>query len=102
MQKEIAPRKPKAGEPRYDLACDHAGEIHVAAIKSLTHTNEDVQLRLCLGQILRDRHQIAALYNRAIVAVLVVERQPEDPAWTILCASLAWFSCGPGYFLCRG
>ena len=85
---QIAPRKTKSGEPHYDLAWDHAGKIYVAEVKSLTHTNEEVQLRLGLGQVLRYRHQLASLYDRAVVPVLITERQPSDSSWNSLCASL--------------
>jgi hypothetical protein len=66
---------------------------YVAEVKSITSANEEHQLRLGLGQVLRYRHMLAA-DGRAVNAVLVPEREPSDPSWIHLCravgVTLAW------------
>jgi len=60
----------------------------VAEVKSITAENEEQQLRLGLGQVLRYRQRLAALGHDRVVAVLVPERQPRDPSWHELCQDL--------------
>jgi hypothetical protein len=60
----------------------------VAEVKSITAENEEQQLRLGLGQVLRYRQRLAALGHDRVVAVLVPERQPRDPSWRELCQDL--------------
>jgi hypothetical protein len=64
------------------------GTVYVAEIKSITDRNEEGQLRLGLGQVLRNRHRLRALGHRRVVAVLVPERGPGDPTWRDLCDDL--------------
>lgn len=47
------PRSPGPGEPNFDLALVVNGIAWVAEVKSLTEANEEKQLRLGLGQVLR-------------------------------------------------
>jgi hypothetical protein len=60
----------------------------VAEVKSITADNEEAQLRLGLGQVLRYRRRLSALGHDRVVAVLVPERQPCDPSWRELCQDL--------------
>jgi hypothetical protein len=60
----------------------------VAEVKSITAQNEEHQLRVGLGQVLRYRHHLSALGHNRVVAVLVPERQPRDPSWRELCQEL--------------
>lgn len=89
----INPRSPKSGEPQYDLAWQAHGCTYVAEVKSLTDRNEERQLRLGLGQVLRYQHVLAEADN-AVQAVLAVERPPSDNTWRGLCrglgVSLTW------------
>ena len=62
--------------------------VFVAEVKSITAGNEEHQLRLGLGQVLRYRQRLAALGHARVVAVLVPERQPRDPSWRELCQHL--------------
>ena len=64
------------------------GTVFVAEIKSITDDNEEEQLRLGLGQVLRYRHRLRKLGHERVVAVLVPERPPRDPSWSELCQEL--------------
>jgi hypothetical protein len=71
-------------DPQFDVAWDHDGCLHVCEVKSLTKSNEEQQLRLGLGQLLRYRHLLEQR-GTAIRAVLAAERQPSDPSWEDVC-----------------
>jgi hypothetical protein len=83
----IEPLAPAVGDPNFDLAWEHAGTIYVAEVKSTTDRNEERQLRLGLGQVLRYRSMLAARLGRAVRAVLVPERTPSDASWQATCAN---------------
>ncbi len=82
----LQPRSPAPNEPNFDLAWMQNREIWVAEIKSITDANEEKQLRLGLGQLLRYRQLLSS--KGAVRAVLVVERQPLDASWESLCEEL--------------
>lgn len=86
----MAPLLPGPGHPVFDLAWWSAADHFVVAeIKSLTTDNEERQLRLGLGQVLRYRHALSGQYPNATVdAWLVVERAPSDRAWLDLTKAL--------------
>jgi hypothetical protein len=88
-----SPRRPRSDEPQYDLAWQDGETTWVAEVKSLTPQNEERQLRLALGQVLRYR-QLLAVDDRDVRAVIVVERAPTDMSWRKLCeeqgATLLW------------
>jgi hypothetical protein len=86
-QHGIEPRSPVPGEPNYDLAWVRNGTTYVAEVKSLTAENEEKQLRLGLGQVLRYRHMLRARYGRA-GGVIMLERKPTDENWQDLCTEL--------------
>ena len=84
--RRLEPRSAAPGEPDFDLAWEADGTLHVAEVKSLTLENEERQLRLGLGQVLRYRHQLEVMFpSRKIVAVLAAEREPTDPSWLTTC-----------------
>jgi len=85
LEHGITPRSPRPDEPQYDLAWNYQGYSWVAEVKSTTPLNEERQLRLGLGQILRYRQQLREQTD-VVVAALVVEHPPVDPAWSELCA----------------
>ncbi|MDQ5823898.1 MAG: hypothetical protein M3441_06745 [Chloroflexota bacterium] len=91
--KGIEPLSPKPADPNFDLAWLHDGIVFVAEVKSITPENEERQLRLGLGQLLRYRYLLAKT-GRSVKAVLMLERKPEDQGWTELCEQegiiLAW------------
>jgi hypothetical protein len=74
-------------DPKFDVAwIDLQGYVSVVEVKSLTEANEEQQLRLGLGQILRYQHLLAS-GGREIQAILYVERKPADDAWQGLCSA---------------
>ena len=93
------PRSPGVGEPNFDLAWTEAGTatVVVAEVKSLTDANEEKQLRLGLGQVLRYRHLLRGSHP-SVTAVLVIEREPVDVSWAELCRDLDVALCWPGCF----
>ena len=91
------PRSPSAREPQYDLAWLVGDVIHVAEVKSLTPANQERQLRLGLGQVLRYADVIRRAGNLC-VPVLAVEQRPTDPSWLALCEDLGVRLCWPPTF----
>ncbi len=89
----LRPRRPGQGEPNYDLAWEQDGTVVVAEVKSVTEQNEERQMRLALGQVVRYRHQLGA-DGKAVQAMIAVERRPSDATWLDLCNEqgviLAW------------
>jgi hypothetical protein len=81
----IEPRSRLPHEPNFDLAWEAKGTIFVAEVKSITDQNEEEQLRLGLGQVLRYHYRLRELGHERVVAVLVPERTPRDLSWTDLC-----------------
>lgn len=84
----IEPRSRLPHEPNFDLAWEANGTVFVAEVKSITDDNEEEQLRLGLGQVLRYRHRLERLGHSRVVAVLVPERAPGDSSWGDLCREL--------------
>jgi hypothetical protein len=91
------PRSPRAGEPSFDLAWERNGGVYIAEVKSITERNEEKQLRLGLGQVLRYRDLLNGP-GKKIIAALIVERQPSDPSWSHLCRSLGIRLAWPNHF----
>jgi hypothetical protein len=84
----IEPHSSSVGEPEYDLGWETKKWIYVAEVKSLTLANEEKQLRLGLGQVLRYRHVLASRHRKPVRAVLVAERRPIDATWSSTCRDL--------------
>jgi hypothetical protein len=84
----IEPRSCQPAEPNFDLAWQRGETVFVAEVKSTTLSNEEEQLRLGLGQVLRYRQRLTALGHERVVAVLVPEHQPRDADWRRLCQEL--------------
>lgn len=80
-----SPRSPSTSEPNFDIAWQAADRHYVAEVKSLTDQNEEKQMRLGLGQVLRYAFTMRELNA---CPVLIVERQPGDLSWIELCSSL--------------
>lgn len=94
----IEPRSPIVGEPRVDLGWIHDARLWIAEVKSTTDSNEESQLRLGLGQVLRYRHELATKMRQEVVAVLAAEREPADESWLALCDSLGVILVSPSSF----
>jgi hypothetical protein len=97
--KGINPRRPdsKSGEPRYDLAWEHDDASFVAEVKSITRSNEERQLRLGLGQVLRYQ-DLLRISGWDCSTVLVAELEPADSSWKELCDHLGIELVWPGNF----
>jgi hypothetical protein len=93
----VTPLSPRVSEPEFDLAWEKESTLFVAEIKSLTEANEEKQLRLGLGQVLRYRHQLAR-EGRVVAAVLVAEREPRDISWHTTCSAIGVRLAWPGAF----
>jgi hypothetical protein len=74
-------------DPPFDVGWRVGGTLHIAEVKSLTRENEEKQLRLGLGQLLRYAHQLRG-EPELVRPVLAAEREPSDPAWSELCKTL--------------
>jgi hypothetical protein len=65
----------------------------VAEIKSLSALNQEHQLRLGLGQLLRYRQRLTE-NRQQVVGLLIAETEPADATWATLCSEygviLAW------------
>jgi hypothetical protein len=83
----IEPLLPGDEGPLYDLAWETESAIFVAEVKSLTLANEERQLRLGLGQVLRYWHALSHR-RKPVTAVLAVEQKPADESWLALCDRL--------------
>jgi hypothetical protein len=84
-QAGIEPRSRLPREPNFDIAWVTEGTVFVAEVKSITDDNEEEQLRLGLGQVLRYRQRLRGLGHDHVVAVLAPERAPRDASWRDLC-----------------
>jgi hypothetical protein len=93
----MTPRSPTANDPNFDLAWEADGTTFVAEVKSITAVNEERQLRLGLGQVLRYQSLLAG-DEREVVAVLVPERPPHDSSWQTLCDDLGVLLVAPPSF----
>ena len=88
---------PPNGEPKFDVAWRDGDRKYVAEVKSLTKRNEEKQLRLGLGQVLRYRQLQREMEKSAEVwAVLALEREPSDKGWHRLCRELDVILWWPG------
>lgn len=74
----VQPLGPSPNDPLFDLGQARGAAKFVAEVKSLTEANEEHQLRLGLGQVLRYRHALLGRFH-PVRPVLVVEREPCDP-----------------------
>jgi hypothetical protein len=84
----LTPRSRLPQEPNFDLAWQIGDTVFVAEIKSITDDNEEEQLRLGLGQVLRYRQRLQRIGYPKVIAVLIPERPPRDPSWAELCHDL--------------
>jgi hypothetical protein len=92
------PRSPVPGEPVFDLAWEEGdGTVCVAEVKSLSGTNDEKQLRLALGQVLRYAHLLRAK-GRPVRCYIAAESRPVDPSWLDLCSDLGITLIWPDVF----
>jgi hypothetical protein len=79
------PRSPAASEPEYDLAWKSTAGLFVCEVKSIQPANEERQLRMAIGQVIRYRQKLTAAGHEPVTAVIAAERVPEDHSWSDLC-----------------
>jgi hypothetical protein len=79
------PRSPRSNEPEYDIAWEASGNLFVCEVKSLTLKNEERQLRMAMGQVIRYRQKLNAAGHEPVYAVIAAEREPTDQSWDELC-----------------
>lgn len=79
------PRSPAASEPNFDLAWKTEMSLFVCEVKSLTLENEERQLRMAIGQVIRYRQKLNAAGHEPVMTVIAAERAPEDQSWEELC-----------------
>jgi len=83
----LTPRSPTAGEPEFDIGWEDGDSLCIAEVKSMSHANEEKQLRLAVGQVLRYA-QLLSAGRRPVRRFIALERQPQDPSWLELTAEL--------------
>jgi hypothetical protein len=81
----MLPLSPKQGEPEFDIAWKTAQALFVCEVKSLLPENEERQLRMAIGQVIRYRQKLSSMGHEPVVAVVAAERAPEDSSWNELC-----------------
>jgi hypothetical protein len=91
----IEPRSPQQNECDFDIAWEHADTIFVGEVKSITDANEERQLRLGIGQVLRYRQALSVRHAK-VASVLVPEREPRDSSWAELCREVGVLLVWPG------
>ena len=79
------PRSPARDEPEFDIAWKISDGLFVCEVKSLTKANEERQLRIATGQVIRYRQKLTATGYEPVTAVIAVEQKPEDLTWDELC-----------------
>lgn len=82
------PTSPDVDDPNFDLAWRTSTAQWVVEVKSLSKTNEEKQLRLGLGQVLRYQDTLRRHQALPVEAVLMVERKPTDTSWLELCGRI--------------
>lgn len=81
----MLPLSPKEGEPDFDIAWKRAEALFVCEVKSLLPENEERQLRLAIGQVIRYRQKLTSMGHEPVMAVVAAEKPPEDNSWNELC-----------------
>ena len=80
-----------------DQAAKVDGAVTWAAeVKSLTASNEERQLRLALGQVMRYR-QLLTDRDGDVRGVIAVEHEPRDSTWQQLCHDQGIAILWPGH-----
>lgn len=75
------------GDPPFDLLLRRSDGLEVVVeAKSTTGVNEEKQLRLALGQVLRYRQFLQSRGGR-VEAMVAVEKEPDE-SWLELCDQL--------------
>ena len=81
------PLSPSSKEPEYDIAWKIKETLYVCEVKSLSASNEERQLRMAIGQVIRYRQKLGALGYEPVIAVIATEVCPVDKSWDDLCTN---------------
>lgn len=81
----------------FDLAWEDDGTVCVAEVTSLSGTNDEKQLRLTLGQVLRYAHLLRAK-GRPVRCFIGTESKPADESSLDLCSDLGITLLWPDVF----
>jgi hypothetical protein len=79
------PRSPASNEPDFDVAWKVKDTFFVCEVKSLSPTNEERQLRMAVGQVIRYRQKLNAAGYEPVMPVIAIEIPPQDQSWDRLC-----------------
>lgn len=79
------PRSPAPNEPEFDVAWKVKEVLFVCEVKSITAKNEERQLRMAIGQVIRYRQKLNSIGFEPVYAVIAVEYLPTDQSWIELC-----------------
>lgn len=83
----LVARSPVLGGPSFDVALGRSdGTVFVVEVKSATPENQELQMRLGLGQVLKYAHALRHRNDR-VVPVIAIELAPEE-AWHELLQTL--------------
>lgn len=80
----LVPLSPSPGDPPFDIAWIDGDDVRVVEVKSLTHQNEDRQIRYAIGQVLCYRF-LLQWPIATTTPVIALERRPSDDFWENLC-----------------
>jgi hypothetical protein len=83
----LDPVSPREDEPEFDLAWKSGETFYVCEVKSTTAANEERQLRMAIGQVIRYRQKLVARGYEPTYGVIATERGPSDSSWHDLCES---------------
>lgn len=93
----LLPLSPCGGDEPFDVAWVADGVLHVCEVKSLTQANQELQLRLGLGQLLGYLYRTKTEHWQGVEGkrgVLAVEGPPKHLDWVDICAehgvTLTW------------
>ena len=84
-------------EPRFDIGWWRGTALYIAEVKSTKPSNEEKQLRLGLGQVLRYCSQLRQQFDD-VRPVLVAEAEPADATWLVTCQQLGVLLSWPSTF----
>ena len=83
----IAAQSPNNTTINFDIGWAVGNSYFIAEVKSVTKKNEEKQLRLGLGQILRYASLVSPESKKTIKPILIAEAV-HDPSWYDTCASV--------------
>ena len=83
----IVAQSPNNTTINFDIGWAVGGSYYIAEVKSVTKKNEEKQLRLGLGQILRYASLVSPESKKTIKPILIAE-VVHDPSWYDTCAAV--------------